>query len=198
MILFILITHGLAAFFLWGESMAALFDGQTAWREKLSMDDSAVSRLGNAVTRLGVSLPLVLIWALAPKAGRMAIGAAAAVMLAAAGVLRLRTWGLFAMLGSAGLLVGSVLTAPTVAMTAEAWTPVGAPLALLAAALLVAERRRSSGRSAASLRADRLAKPTLTYPVRAATLIRHEGFRIALIVRSRRLGDGRLPAPVRR
>ena len=137
-VLFILITHGVAALFLWGDSMAALFDGQSAWREKLSMDEGAVNRLGNAVTRLGVSLPLVLIWALAPKAGALAIGAGAAVMLAAAGVLRLRTWGVLAMLGSAGLVAGSIATAPSVSTSMAAWTPISAALAAVAAVLLVA------------------------------------------------------------
>jgi len=141
-VLVILVSHGIAALFLWGEAMSEAFDGRTAWRERLSMDDHAVNRLGNAVTRLGVSLPLVVMWALAPKqpAG-LAVATLAVTTLATLGVIQLRTWGVLAMLGAAGLLVGSIATAPSLALSsfhAVAWVPVGAPLAVLAAGLLLA------------------------------------------------------------
>jgi hypothetical protein len=137
-ILFILITHGVAALFLWGDAMSEVFDGQTHWRQKLSMDEHSVTRLGNAVTRLGVSLPMVLIWALAPKAGGLAVGAAALGLLATAGLVRMRTWGVLAMVGAAGMLIGSIVVAPSLSMSASAWTPGGAPVAALAAGLLLA------------------------------------------------------------
>jgi hypothetical protein len=139
-VMFILITHGIVATFLYGETMAEVFDGQKAWRERMSMDDNAVARLGNAVTRLGVSLPMVLIWALMPKAGGLAFAAAGLALVATAGLLRLRTWGVLAMVGSAGLLIGASATAPTFALgvAPHTLTPIGAPLAILAAGLLLA------------------------------------------------------------
>jgi hypothetical protein len=138
LILFILITHGLAALFLWGDAMSEAFDGQTAWRQKLSMDEHAVARLGNAVTRLGVSLPMVLIWALQPRSEGLALGAAGLALLAVAGIFRLRTWAVMAMVGAAGMLIGSVAVAPSLDLHATAWVPVGAPLAVMAAGLMLA------------------------------------------------------------
>jgi len=62
-------THLVATMLLWGSAMSQSYDGQTAWRERFHMDDNAVQRLGKAVIRAGVSLPFVLLYALAPKAG---------------------------------------------------------------------------------------------------------------------------------
>ena len=66
-LLFIGGTHLAATVMLWGSAMAQPYDGQTAWREKFHMDDNAVQRLGRSVIRAGVSLPFVLLYALAPK-----------------------------------------------------------------------------------------------------------------------------------
>ncbi len=102
-------THLAATVALWGNQMAEGYDGQTAWREKLHMDENAVQRLGRSVIRAGVSLPMVLLYALAPKPGgaaEMAI-AGAALLLAGFGMramIRLRTWGVFAV-GTAGALL---------------------------------------------------------------------------------------------
>jgi hypothetical protein len=141
-VMLILLSHGAAGLMMWGDSMAEAFDGQPGWKQKLSMDEHSVNRLGNAVTRLGVSLPMVLIWALAPKAGGMAVGAAALGLLATAGLIRMRTWGVFAMVGAAGLLMGSAVVAPDVGMATSStpWIPItgGAPVAVLAAGLLLA------------------------------------------------------------
>ena len=131
-------AHLAAVLSLWGDSMSELFDGQKAWREKLSMDEHSVNRLGNAVTRAGVSLPMILIWALSPKAGGLALTGAGMALLAVTGLFRLRTWAVIAMIAAAGLVVGSVAVAPSMAIHITPWTPVGAPLAVLAAGLLVA------------------------------------------------------------
>jgi hypothetical protein len=131
-------AHLAAVLSLWGESMSELFDGQKAWRERLSMDEHSVNRLGNAVTRTGVSLPMILIWALSPKAGSLAMTGAGMALLAAAGLFKLRTWSVLAMVAAAGFIVGSVVVAPSMAIHVTPWTPVGAPLAVLAAGLLVA------------------------------------------------------------
>lgn len=68
-ILFIGGTHGVAALMLLGKAMREPFEGQRSWRERLHMDEQAVVRLGKSVTRASVSLPYVLLYALAPKPG---------------------------------------------------------------------------------------------------------------------------------
>jgi hypothetical protein len=109
-LLFVGGTHLAATLMLWGEAMSEPYDGQTAWREKLHMDESAVQRLGRSVIRAGVSLPFVLLYALAPKPpgqGADMFLALGALVLAAFGLralVRLKTWGVLA-LGAAGALM---------------------------------------------------------------------------------------------
>jgi hypothetical protein len=106
-ILFMAITHVVAALALWGSAMAVPYDGQTAWRERFHMDDNAVQRLGHSVIRAGLSLPMVLLYAFQPKPEPEWL-ALAVVALAAGGlaaVIRLRTWGVLALAASGGLLL---------------------------------------------------------------------------------------------
>jgi hypothetical protein len=107
-LLFIGGTHLAATVFLWGQAMSTPYDGQSAWREKFHMDDSAVQRLGRSVIRAGVSLPFILLYAFAPKpdAASMAASLVALVLAAAGlrGLVQLRTWGVLA-LGAAGALM---------------------------------------------------------------------------------------------
>jgi hypothetical protein len=134
-------AHLAAVLCLWGDSMSELFDGQKAWRERLSMDEHSVTRLGNAITRTGVSLPMILIWALSPRAGGLAVAGAGMAMLAVAGLVRLRTWSVLAMVGAAGFLIGSVAVAPSASMAfapAVYPGPFGAPLVVFAAGTLLA------------------------------------------------------------
>lgn len=140
-------THLAAAVFLWGHAMSQPYDGQTAWREKFHMDENAVQRLGRSVIRAGVSLPLILLYALAPKPdGASLVLPGAAVLLAVLGLrglLQLRTWGVLA-LGAAGALtlgmvgsdvlahgLGSLAIQPTLAgsMLILAVTPFLTPIA---------------------------------------------------------------------
>jgi hypothetical protein len=101
-------THLLAVIALWGNNMAEGYDGQTKWREKLHMDEHAVQRLGRSVIRAGVSLPMVLLYALAPKPGAAELAlSVTALLLAGLGLramIQLRTWGVFAV-GMAGTLL---------------------------------------------------------------------------------------------
>lgn len=103
-------THLAATLMLWGEAMSEHYDGQTAWRQKLHMDEGAVQRLGRSVIRAGVSLPFVLLYALAPKPpgqGGSVLLALGALVLGALGLralVRLKTWGVLA-LGAAGTLM---------------------------------------------------------------------------------------------
>lgn len=100
-------THLAAAMFLWGNAMSEPYDGQSAWREKFHMDDSAVQRLGRSVIRAGVSLPFILLYALMPRpdagAAMLAIGVFVLAAAGLRGLIRLRTWGVLA-LGAAGAL----------------------------------------------------------------------------------------------
>ena len=98
-------THLAATLMLWGEAMSKPYDGQTAWREKLHMDENAVQRLGRSVIRAGVSLPFVLLYALAPKPEAM-LGLLALVLtgVGLAALVRFKTWGVLA-LGAAGSIL---------------------------------------------------------------------------------------------
>jgi len=103
-ILFLGATHLFATLSLWGGAMAVPYDGQTAWREKFHMDDNAVQRLGRSVIRAGVSLPMVLLYALAPKPEAGALVALVLAVGGLAGIVRMRTWGVLAM-GAAGVML---------------------------------------------------------------------------------------------
>ena len=110
-------THLVATLLLWGEAMSQSYDGQTAWRERFHMDENAVHRLGRSVIRAGVSLPFVLLYALAPKAGGEMIASLAALALTGFGLralVRVRTWGIFAV-GAAGVLLIALAAGDVVA-----------------------------------------------------------------------------------
>ncbi|MBS1119180.1 MAG: hypothetical protein H6Q90_1408 [Deltaproteobacteria bacterium] len=107
-LLFIGATHLAATIMLWGRTMALSYDGQSAWREKFHMDDNAVQKLGGSVMKAGVSLPFVLLYALAPKPdGASLIASIVALALTGLGIralVQLKTWGVLA-LGAAGALL---------------------------------------------------------------------------------------------
>jgi hypothetical protein len=130
-------THALATMLLWGTTMSEKYDGQTAWREKFHMDESAVQRLGRSVIRAGVSLPFVLLYALGPKPGTaelvLSIGALALTGFGLRAMIRMRTWGVLA-LGSAGALLVALGAADLAAHQAGALRPLlGGSLLMLAA-----------------------------------------------------------------
>lgn len=109
-VLFIGITHLTATAMLWGGTMSQLYDGQTAWRERFHMDDHAVQRLGRSVIRAGVSLPMVIIYGLAPKQpGSLMLWGAATILtvFGLRSLIKLRTTGVL-MLGAAGGLMLSL------------------------------------------------------------------------------------------
>jgi hypothetical protein len=108
-ILFLGGTHLAAAMMLWGDSMSASYDGQLKWRERFHMDDNAVHRLGRSVIRAGVSLPIVLLYALAPKPGSASLAIAIPALLLAGfglrGLVQMKTWGVLALGTAGGLLL---------------------------------------------------------------------------------------------
>jgi len=138
-LLFVGGTHLAATFFLWGHAMSEPYDGQSAWREKFHMDESAVQRLGRSVIRAGVSLPFILLYAFAPKPeGATLIWALGAFVLAAAGLrglIQLKTWGVLA-LGAAGALTLTMVGTDVLShgLTAMAIRPALAGGLLVAAA----------------------------------------------------------------
>jgi hypothetical protein len=110
-LVFIGVTHALATVALWGTAMSEGYDGQTAWREKLHMDENAVQRLGRSVIRAGVSLPMVLLYALAPKPDTattiLSFVALALVGFGFRAMVKFRTWGVIAVGVAGGLLLGA-------------------------------------------------------------------------------------------
>jgi hypothetical protein len=106
-------THLGACAVLWGTGMAASFDGRKEWRDRFHLDEAATHRLGKAIIRVGVSLPYVIMYALAPKEqmGAALLGLLAATLTASGvwALFRLRTWGLLA-LASVGVLVLTTLS----------------------------------------------------------------------------------------
>jgi hypothetical protein len=140
-IMFIGGTHLVAALLLWGDSMSASYDGQLKWRERFHMDDNAVHRLGRSVIRAGVSLPIVLLYALAPKPGSAALAvglpALLLVVVGLRGLTQVKTWGVLALGAAAGLLLtfagfqhGAGVALPTLsgALLASAVLPFAAPM----------------------------------------------------------------------
>jgi hypothetical protein len=114
------------------------------------MDDSAVQRLGRSVIRAGIGLPIVLIYAFAPREPAQAILPLVVFGLAAfglRGLIQLRTWGVLA-LGLAGGLMLALVGADVVAHGLGALAPhvvagtrhviVSHALAPLAGGLLIA------------------------------------------------------------
>jgi hypothetical protein len=70
-ILFLGGTHLAAVLALWGDSMAVSYDGQSAWRERFHIDENARHRLGKAIMRAGATLPMFILYGLAPRPGSL-------------------------------------------------------------------------------------------------------------------------------
>jgi hypothetical protein len=128
-------SHLAAVLALTGEAMQAPFEGQPEWRARFHMDNHGVNRLGRSVVRASLGLPLVLLYALAPKPGS-ALVAVTAVLAAGglAGLVRLRSWGVLAIAAAAALAgvaacLGSLSAVPVAAMLAAAASPFAAPIA---------------------------------------------------------------------
>jgi hypothetical protein len=113
-LLFYGVTHGGVSLFLWGGGMSLAFDGRKEWRERFHLDENSTHKLGKSVIRLGISLPYIVLYALAPKEGAgEALFAALAGGLVLTGIVaffRMRTWGVAALVGGAAVLSASLLT----------------------------------------------------------------------------------------
>jgi hypothetical protein len=114
-------THAAVPLFLWGGGMANVFDGRAEWRTRFHLDEHATNRLGKAVIRLGISLPYVIMYALAPREGAggalLALTGAVLIGLGAWALSAMRTWSILALIGGAGALAASLpFTPPTIAI----------------------------------------------------------------------------------
>jgi hypothetical protein len=117
-------THLGAAAVLFGSGMAKRFDGRQDWRQRFHLDEDGVNRLGKAVLRLGLSLPFMITYALAPKEGMGSL-ALLGVGLAGAGLwglVRMRSWGVLALVGSAGAVVGSLFSTAHLTHATRGWS----------------------------------------------------------------------------
>ncbi len=105
-------THAFISLALWGNGMSAAFDGRKEWRERFHLDENATHKLGKSVIRLGISLPYVILYALAPREGAgealLAILAGGVAVSAVVGMLRLRGWGVVALAGGSALVAASL------------------------------------------------------------------------------------------
>jgi hypothetical protein len=103
------LTHGLIALLLQGEKLAAQFDAQPGWRERLNLDENGVVRVRHTVTRAAASLPTLIMIALAPRESAYGLALLALATLGVWGVLRLRTWGVLALFGAGSATLLSLL-----------------------------------------------------------------------------------------
>jgi hypothetical protein len=104
------LTHGIIAGFLQGQKLAEEFDAKPAWRQALGLDEKAVLRVRHSVTRAAASLPTLIVIALAPREGNEGLFIASLAIVGLYGVLRLRTFGVLALLGAGLLLPFSALS----------------------------------------------------------------------------------------
>lgn len=109
-------THLGASLVLWGSSMASSFDGRSEWRQRFHLDDAGTSKLGKAVIRAGVSLPYVIMYALAPKEDMgyalLAVGSGALAVAGVWALVKMRSWGVFALVGGALGVAATLPAAP--------------------------------------------------------------------------------------
>lgn len=109
-------SHAGVALFLWGGGMSLAFDGRKEWRERFHMDENATHKLGKSVIRLGISLPYIVLYALAPKEGAaewlFAALSGGLVLTGVVAMVRMRTWGVAALVGGTLAMAASLVAAP--------------------------------------------------------------------------------------
>lgn len=97
------ISHLVISLFLGGEGMAARYEHSETTAERWNFQEESLVLMRRAIKSAGMSLPLLILYTLAPAPEPehlLALGAGVAGVI---GLLRGRTWGLLAM-GGAGLL----------------------------------------------------------------------------------------------
>jgi hypothetical protein len=136
------LTHGGVSLFLWGGGMSLGFDGRKEWRERFHLDENATHKLGKSVIRLGISLPYIVLYALAPKEGAaetlVAALAGALVLTGVVAMFRMRTWGVIALMGGTLAMGASLVSAPFALAPFGNGYAVNVTAAGMAAVLLIA------------------------------------------------------------
>jgi hypothetical protein len=97
------VSHLIISLFLGGEGMAARYEHSESTAERWNFQEESLVLLRRAVKSAGMSLPLLILYTLAPKPELLHMVALTAGVAGVAGLLRGRTWGLAAM-GAAGLI----------------------------------------------------------------------------------------------
>ncbi len=105
-------THLLIAAVMWGKAMSGVFDGRKEWRSRFRIDDGSTHKLGKAIVRAGISLPYILMYALAPRTDAattaLVVGGATLAVAGIWGLTKVRTWGVVALAGSGAALAASL------------------------------------------------------------------------------------------
>ncbi len=139
------VSHLIISVFLGGEGMAARYEHSEATAERWNFQEESLILMRRAIKSAGMSLPLLILYTLAPAPEALHLTALAAGALGVVGLLRGRTWGLLAM-AAAGLIAladgAGVFGPPTVSYllltpsgSVILWGPV---FALLAGSMLAA------------------------------------------------------------
>jgi hypothetical protein len=135
-------THAAVSLLLWGNGMASGFDGREEWRARFHLDETATNRLGRAVIRLGISLPYVILYGLAPREGMattlLALGGVALVAVGGRALVSLRSWSVVALAGAAALLALAIPASPSIVALGNGYALTIGALGLAGAVLLVA------------------------------------------------------------
>lgn len=110
-------SHLAVTVLLWGNKMSQYFDGRKEWRKRFHLDESATNRLGKSVIRIGVSLPYVVLFALAPREGsELAMLGGGTVVAGAWALSKMRSWALPALgIGAVTMLV-AVFDSPSLVL----------------------------------------------------------------------------------
>ncbi len=115
-LVFYALTHLSITGLLWGDGMSKHFDGRKEWRQRFHLDESATNKLGKSVIRVGVSLPYVVLFALAPREGaELALIGGVSVVSGAWALSKMRSWALPAMAGGAIAMLAAALSGPMIA-----------------------------------------------------------------------------------
>lgn len=110
-------SHLVISLFLAGEGMASRYEHSEATAERWNFQEESLVLLRRAVRSAGMSLPLLILYTLAPKPELIQLVALVAGVTGVAGLLRGRTWGLAGMGIAGGIALADGLGlfgAPTV------------------------------------------------------------------------------------
>ncbi len=111
---FYALTHLAITAAMWGNGMSRSFDGRKEWRERFHLDESATNRLGKSVIRVGVSLPYIVLFALAPREGAgLALVGGGMVVAGAWALTKMRSWSIPALAAGAVTMLIATIDAPS-------------------------------------------------------------------------------------